>query len=65
MAVQISLHRLLDSSSLYPEFGEIWLQHQRIALSSAIISSLWAPVLYYPLNRWWAFLEQKVNPPSL
>lgn len=33
--------------------GEIWTDHQRIALSSAILSSLWAPVLYYPLNRWW------------
>ncbi|MGK7872160.1 MAG: rod shape-determining protein MreD [Xenococcaceae cyanobacterium] len=33
--------------------GDIWIDHQRIALSSAILSSLWAPVLYYPLNRWW------------
>ena len=33
--------------------AEIWTDHQRIALSSAILSSLWAPVLYYPLNRWW------------
>lgn len=33
--------------------AEIWTYHQRIALSSAILSSLWAPVLYFPLNRWW------------
>jgi rod shape-determining protein MreD len=33
--------------------GEIWMYHQRIALCSAIVSSLWAPVVYYPLNRWW------------
>jgi rod shape-determining protein MreD len=33
--------------------AEIWNDHQRIALSSAILSSLWAPVVYYPLNRWW------------
>ena len=65
MALQISLHHLLNAQSLYPDLGEIWLQHQRIALSSAIISSLWAPVLYYPLNRWWGFFEQRVNPPSL
>jgi rod shape-determining protein MreD len=32
---------------------EIWTDHQRIALASAILSSLWAPVIYYPLNRWW------------
>ncbi len=41
--------------------ADIWLDHQRIALSSAILSSLWAPVLYYPLNRWWEklkFVEQ-------
>ncbi|MBE9180772.1 rod shape-determining protein MreD [Oculatella sp. LEGE 06141] len=37
----------------YPTLGEIWVYHQRIALSSAILSSLWAPVVYYPLNRWW------------
>lgn len=33
--------------------ADIWTYHQQIALSSAILSSLWAPVLYYPLKRWW------------
>lgn len=33
--------------------SEIWNYHQQIALCSAILSSLWAPALYYPLNRWW------------
>ncbi|MER3434773.1 MAG: rod shape-determining protein MreD [Leptolyngbya sp. ERB_1_1] len=33
--------------------SEIWTYHQFIALSSAILSSLWAPVVYFPLNRWW------------
>ena len=40
---------------------EIWTFHQRIALCSAILSSLWAPVLYFPLNLWWekmGLLEQ-------
>ncbi|MBW4563004.1 MAG: rod shape-determining protein MreD [Mojavia pulchra JT2-VF2] len=39
----------------------IWAYYQRVALASAILSSLWAPVVYYPLNRWWQqikFLEQ-------
>jgi rod shape-determining protein MreD len=36
---------------------EIWFYHQRIALSSAILSSLWAPAVYYPLNRWWERFE--------
>ncbi|MEA5579446.1 rod shape-determining protein MreD [Anabaena sp. UHCC 0451] len=31
----------------------IWTYYQRVALASAILSSLWGPVLYYPLNRWW------------
>lgn len=37
--------------------GEIWMYHQRVALSSAILSSLWAPVVYYPLNHWWERLN--------
>jgi rod shape-determining protein MreD len=32
---------------------DIWTYYQRVALASAILSSLWAPVIYYPLNRWW------------
>lgn len=32
---------------------DIWAYYQRVALASAILSSLWAPVVYYPLNRWW------------
>jgi rod shape-determining protein MreD len=35
----------------------IWTYYQRVALSSAILSSLWAPVVYYPLNRWWQELK--------
>jgi rod shape-determining protein MreD len=41
---------------------EIWTYHQLIALGSAVLSSLWAPVIYFPLNRWWqqmSLLEQQ------
>jgi rod shape-determining protein MreD len=38
---------------------EIWTDYQRIALSSAILSSLWAPVIYYPLNRWWTIISRE------
>ncbi|MEM6714106.1 MAG: rod shape-determining protein MreD [Cyanobacteria bacterium P01_D01_bin.6] len=62
MALQITLHQLVSDSSPYPSLPEIWLQHQRIALSSAILSSLWAPVIYYPLSRWWAHYEQIMQP---
>lgn len=34
-------------------FLEIWSSHQRVALCSAILSSLWTPVIYFPLNRVW------------
>ena len=32
-------------------FLDVWSQHQQIALSSAVISSLWAPVVYVPLSQ--------------
>ena len=33
--------------------SELWFHLQRVALSSAVISSLWAPLVYVPLNYWW------------
>jgi len=33
--------------------GQIWLDHQRLTLASAILSSLWAPLVYVPLSRLW------------
>lgn len=45
-AIQFGLggtHRLED----------VWLHFRQMALSSGILSSLWAPVVYFPLNRWW------------
>jgi rod shape-determining protein MreD len=52
MAVQFSL--IKDGPSL----GEIWSYHPKIALSSAILSSLWAPILNWPLNRVWQWSAQ-------
>lgn len=37
---------------------EIWSYHQLVALSSAILSSLWAPVVYFPLDRWWQRMSE-------
>ncbi|MEB3828818.1 rod shape-determining protein MreD [Phormidium sp. CCY1219] len=37
---------------------EIWMLHQPLALSSAILSSLWAPTISFPLNRWWQRMER-------
>jgi len=36
---------------------EIWHHHRQVTLSSAIMSSLWAPLVYAPLNRWWSWLQ--------
>jgi rod shape-determining protein MreD len=41
---------------------EIWTYHQLVALSSAILSSLWAPIVYFPLNRWWALVKLTEQP---
>jgi rod shape-determining protein MreD len=51
MAVQFSL--IQDGRSL----SDIWSYHPKILLSSAILSSLWAPILYWPLNRVWQWSE--------
>lgn len=58
-AIQFSLSDFEKGTGSYfaRNLADIWTYHQRIALSSAILSSLWAPVIYYPLNRWW---EKKV-----
>ncbi len=32
---------------------DLWLDYQRIALASALLSSLWTPSIYYPLHQWW------------
>ena len=44
-------------SYLATNLADIWTYHQRVALSSAILSSLWAPVIYYPLNLWWETIK--------
>lgn len=50
MAIQYSFQSIR-------QLGEIWVEHQSIALASAILSSLWAPVVYYPLSLWWQQME--------
>lgn len=52
-ALQFSFPGFGMATPAYRSLPEIWFYHQRIALSSAILSSLWAPAVYYPLNRWW------------
>jgi rod shape-determining protein MreD len=54
LAIQISLEILLTASHKGQQLVNIWQYYQQAALSSAILSSLWAPVVHYPLKRWWA-----------
>ena len=46
MAIQFSLIQI-------NLVAEIWKDYQRIALCSAVLSSLWTPVLYLPLSLGW------------
>ncbi|MBI4785172.1 MAG: rod shape-determining protein MreD [Oscillatoriophycideae cyanobacterium NC_groundwater_1537_Pr4_S-0.65um_50_18] len=57
-AIQFSLGTVgAEAEGGQRTLSEIWIYHQQIALSSAILSSLWAPVLYYPLSRWWEQIQ--------
>jgi len=58
MALQFSLASLRGAGDgTFPSLSYIWTYHQRITLASALLSSLWAPVLYFPLERWWETLR--------
>jgi rod shape-determining protein MreD len=41
-------------------FADIWQNYLQIATTSAVITSLWTPAIYVPLNRWWSF-QLKLN----
>ena len=41
---------------------EVWLSYQRIGISSALLSSLWTPFLYYPLHKWWSSPKRRNLP---
>ncbi|MDE5084362.1 MAG: rod shape-determining protein MreD [Trichodesmium sp. St18_bin1] len=34
-------------------FAEVLIYHKQVALGSAVISSLWAPILYFPFSQFW------------
>ncbi|MBD2151469.1 rod shape-determining protein MreD [Pseudanabaena sp. FACHB-1277] len=57
MAVIVETMHAIQLVYMGSDANTIWLLHQRIALGSAIVSSLWSPVVYFPLSRWWRSLE--------
>lgn len=61
-AIQFSLYPSDSPIRNHRTLAEIWIYHQQIALCSAILSSLWAPALYYPLNRFWERFGRLADP---
>jgi rod shape-determining protein MreD len=57
MAVISETAIAIQLSFLGQNISEIWTLQQRITLGSAILSSLWSPVVHLPLSRWWRSLE--------
>jgi len=58
MALQFCWHTWRPGTSLmFSSIDEVWSYYQNIVLSSALLSSLWAPTLYYPLNYWWRRMQ--------
>jgi rod shape-determining protein MreD len=58
-ALQLVLSSVPSASGTqyYRVAADVWMYFQKVALASAILSSLWAPVVYFPLNRWWQKLK--------
>ena len=62
MAVQWSLFLGWDEATGHwvgASLDSIWTNYQQVTLQSAIISSLWAPAVYLPLNLWWRQFDEQ------
>lgn len=59
MAVIVETMHALQLTASGAQIDNVWTLQQRIALSSAILSSLWSPVIYFPLSRWWRSLHKQ------
>ncbi len=58
MAILVETIRALQFSQMdNHSLIDLWVYQQQVALSSAILSSLWAPVVYFPLNRCWEWMK--------
>lgn len=58
MAVIVETMHAVQLTAMGANIDNVWNLQQRIALSSAILSSLWSPVIYFPLSRWWRSMER-------
>jgi rod shape-determining protein MreD len=59
MAVLVETAIAIQLSLFGWSLDQVWLFHQRIALTSAILSSLWSPVLHFPMSRFWRWLDRE------
>jgi rod shape-determining protein MreD len=58
MAVISETSLAIQLSLIEKNFVTVWTLQQRVALGSAILSSLWSPVLHFPISRYWRSLEK-------
>ncbi len=49
--LQIAIDRSLDVS--FSSLSHLWTNQSPVILITAILSSLWMPIIYYPLHLWW------------
>ncbi len=49
--LQTATSRSLDVS--FDSLNHLWTNQSPVILITAILSGLWMPILYYPLNLWW------------
>ncbi len=49
--VQTATSQSLDAS--FDSFSHLWINQSPVMLITAMLSSLWMPILYYPLRLWW------------
>ncbi len=66
MAVITETVNALQRSFIGMEVVQVWSDHQRIALSSAVLTSLWSPACYFPLSqlRHWFYRSAKKLTPN-
>lgn len=49
--LEITIKQSLETS--FDSLNHLWTNQSPIILIAAILSGLWMPILYYPLNFWW------------
>jgi rod shape-determining protein MreD len=49
-------------TAIFDSFSYLWTDRSQVIPIAAILSGLWMPIIYYPLNLWWQkFFATKLN----